>query len=81
MGVDCGNGGGDGVGGVVGVVGVRKERGMSEYRFIESVNAKELEMRVNALSADGFVVKFVTQSEGHFAMHYLVCMERQASHD
>ena len=59
----------------------RKERGMSEYRFIEEVNAKELEIRVNALAADGFVVKSVTQSEDHQAMHYLVCMERPVPHD
>ena len=54
---------------------------MSEYRFIEEVNAKELEIRANALAADGFVVKSVTQSEDHQAMHYLVCMERPVPHE
>ena len=54
---------------------------MSEYRFIEEADVEKLEVRVNALAADGFVVKSVTQSEDHLAMHYLVCMERMASHD
>ncbi len=50
---------------------------MKEYVFLSRNDCDDMARDVNALAAQGYIVRHMTQSQDDHAIYYTVCLERE----